>query len=634
MSWVRDNPKRVGDSSPRTRPFCLSGQPWENVTRAREKASVRSLERIAVALLVILAGSRQTFAQGVAQGTAPPSWAKTIKCQGRTIPQLEDITKRAGIRFEHASAPENKYIVESMSGGVILLDYDRDGWTDIYFTNAPTVQMATKGETSKGALYHNNHDGTFTDVTDRAGISTPCFAMGGAVGDYNNDGWPDIYVTCLGGNVLYRNNGNGTFTDVTVKARVADGRWSTGAAFGDYDGDGFLDLMVANYVDIDIHHLPVFGSGVTCKFMGIDVQCGPRGLKGAGDSLFHNNGDGTFANVSKSAGVDDVRGSYGLTVLWADFNNTGRPDVFVANDSMASLLYHNEGNGKFSEIGLEAGVALAEDGHEQASMGVAIGDYLHSGLPSLFVSVFSLDNSSLFRNDGKWNFQDVSYQSGIGLPSVPWVKWGDAFVDLDNDGWLDLITVSGHVYPQVDTSPSGARYREPKLLHFNQKDGTFCDASDQAGPALLEPRVSRGLAVGDLLNDGNMDVVVEDLVGSPMILRNHGIAGHHWVSFELAGTKSNRLAIGAKIKVVTGGMTQTDEIHSGGSYLSQNDLRVHFGLDKATTIESVEIRWPSGAMDRLKNLAVDQFYAVLEGKGIVPPEQIRPTPVKGTLASP
>ena len=576
---------------------------------------------LALASVIAASGAR---AQGVAMGSGPRPGIKPIQCKGRGIPQLEDITQKAGIRFTHSSAPENRYIVESMSGGVILVDYDRDGWPDIYFTNAPTVEMALRGETAPGALYHNNHDGTFTDVTARSGMQTPCFGMGGAVGDYDNDGWPDIYLTCLAGNVLYHNNGDGTFTDVTPKAGVRDGRWSTGAAFADYDGDGFLDLMVANYVDLDLRHLPVFGSGATCKFMGIDVQCGPRGLKGAGDSLFHNNGDGTVADVSKKAGVDDAKGFYGLTVVWADFNNTGRPDIYIANDSTASYLYRNAGNGKFTEIGLESGTALGEDGHEMAGMGVAVGDYLHTGRPSLVVANFALDNSPLFRNDGEWSFEDVSYPSGIGLPSVRWVKWGDAFVDLDNDGWLDLITVNGHVYPQVDTLSSGARYRQPKLVQFNQGDGTFCDASDQAGPAILEPRVSRGLAVGDLFNDGNMDAVVEDLVGSPMILRNHGIAGRHWVSFELAGTKSNRLAIGAKVKIVACGVTQTEEIHSGGSYLSQNDLRVHFGLNKATMIDSVEIRWPSGSLDRVKNLAVDRFYAVLEGKGIVPPEQIRP----------
>ena len=564
-------------------------------------------------------------AQGVALGPPPPPNAKTIKCKDRAIPKLEDITAKAGIHFSHSSSPDSRYIIESMSGGVLLLDYDRDGWLDIYFTNAPTVDTALKGEIARGALYRNNHDGTFTDVTDKAGVGKPCFAMGGAVGDYDNDGWPDIYVTCYGGNVLYHNNGDGTFTDVTAKAGVADGRWSTGAAFGDYDGDGYLDLMVTNYVDFDIHHPPAFGSGVTCKYMGIDVQCGPRGLKGSGDSLFHNNGDGTFTDVSKKARVDNPNGSYGLTVIWADFNNTGRPDIYVANDSTASFLYRNDGNGKFTDIGLESGTALGEDGHEQAGMGVAVGDYLHTGRPSLLVTTFASDNSPLYRNDGKWDFQDVSYPSGVGLPSVPWVKWGVAFVDLDNDGWLDLITVNGHVYPQVDTLSSGARYREPKTLQFNQGNGTFCDASDQSGLAIQEPRASRGLAVGDLFNDGNMDVVVEDLNGSPMVLRNKGIPGRHWVSFELAGTQSNRLAIGARLKIVAGGVTQTEEIHSGGSYLSQNDLRVHFGLNKAAKIDSLEIRWPSGKMDTLKDLEVDKFYTILEGHGIVPAEKIRPT---------
>jgi hypothetical protein len=585
---------------------------------------VRSSSFLGLLIIGAFVLPHEIFAQGMSQGAPPPASAKAIKCKDRPIPQFEDITEKAGIHFSHNFSVEARYIIESMGAGVLLLDYDRDGWLDIYFTNAPTVEEALKGQKARGALYHNNHDGTFTDVTDKAGIGTPCYAMGGAVGDYNNDGWPDIYVTCYGGNVLYRNNGDGTFTDVTKAAGVADGRWSTGAAFGDYDGDGFVDLMVANYVDLDIHHLPVFGSGTTCRFMGVNVQCGPRGLKGAGDSLFHNNGDGTFTDVSKKAGVDDPNGYYGLGVIWADFNNTGRPDIYVANDSTAAFLYRNEGGGKFTDIGLESGTALGEDGHEQAGMGVAVGDYLHTGRPSLAVTDFAMDNSPLYRNDGKWDFQDVSYASGVGLPSVPLVKWGISFVDLDNDGWLDLITASGHVYPQVDQLPSGARYHEPKLVQFNQGDGTFCDASDQAGAAIQEPRVSRGLAIGDLFNDGNMDVVVEDLTGGPMILRNHGIAGRHWVSFELQGTKSNRLAIGARLKLVAGGMTQTDEIHSGGSYLSQSDLRVHFGLGKATKIDSLEIRWPSGKVETIKDLEADKLYSVLEGQGIVPADKIRP----------
>jgi hypothetical protein len=544
------------------------------------------------------------------------------------VPQLEDVTASAGITFKHTSDPSKKYIVESMSGGVILIDYDRDGWPDIYFTNAPTVQMAIKGEKSLGVLYHNNHDGTFTDVTAKSGLNSKCFAMGGAVGDYNNDGWPDLYLTCFGGNTLYRNNGDGTFTDVTAKAGVADGRWSTGAAFGDYDGDGFVDLMVTNYVDFHLDDMPGFGSATFCKYRGIDVQCGPRGLRGAGDALFHNNGDGTFTNVSKAAGVDDPDGYYGLGVLWADFNNTGRPDIYVANDSTPKFLYKNVGDGKFKEIGLQSGTAVSDDGSEQASMGLAIGDYNHTGRPSIYVTNFSDENDLLYRNDGNWNFTESSYKAGVALPSLPYVKWGTAFVDLDNDGWLDLIEVNGHVYPQVDSLPSGAGYRQPKLMQLNQQDGTFCDASDQAGKALTERRVSRGLAVGDLFNDGNVDVVVGDIDGSPMVLRNHGVAGRHWISLGLTGTKSNRLALNARVTLTAGGVTQTDEIHSGGSYLSQNDLRMHFGLGKSSKVEKVQIHWPSGKVEDLTNLAADHFYSVVEGQGIVPEASAHPARAK------
>jgi enediyne biosynthesis protein E4 len=584
--------------------------------------------RILYAALLSVWVANIAFGQGGHPTPAPPPpGAKAVICAGRPIPQLEDITAKTGITFQHTSDPQKKYIIESMSGGVILFDYDRDGWLDIYFTNAPSVEMMKKGEMSRSALYHNNHDGTFTDVTEKAGVGKPCFAMGGAVGDYDNDGWPDLYVTCIGGNVLYHNNGDGTFTDVTKSAGVTDGRWSAGAAFGDYDGDGYLDLMVVNYVDLQLNNLPEFGKAANCKFRGMDVQCGPRGLKGAGDSLFHNNKDGTFADVSKTAGVSDPNGYYGMQVIWADFNNVGRPDAYVSNDSTPKFLYKNEGSGKFSEIGLESGTAVNEDGSEQASMGIAVGDYNHTGRPSLYVTNFSDEYSVLFRNDGNWNFTDVSYKSGVAVPSLPYVKWGTAFVDFDNDGWLDLIAVTGHVYPQIDALPTGIRYREPKILQMNQRDGTFCDASTQAGPAIMEPNASRGLAFGDLFNDGQIDIVVNDIDGAPLVLKNRGIAGNHWVSFELAGTTSNRMAIGARLKLLAGGMTQTDEIHSGGSYLSQNDTRVHFGLGKAVKIDSLEIHWPSGKVETLKDLEADKFYSVLEGQGIVPAEKIRPVSV-------
>jgi hypothetical protein len=356
----------------------------------------------------------------------------------------------------------------------------------------------------------------------------------------------------------------------------------------------------------------------------MDVQCGPRGLKGAGDSLFHNNGDGTFTDVSKAAGVDDPSGYYGLGVVWSDFGNTGRPDIYVANDSTPNYLYRNDGHGKFTEIGLESGTAVSEDGSEQGSMGVAVGDYNHTGRFSLYVTNFADEFNALYENRGKYDFRDVSYPAGVAVPALPWVKWGDAFVDLDNDGWADLASVNGQVYPQVDSLPSGARYRQPMNLFMNQRDGTFCDAGSLAGPAVSEPRVSRGLAAADLDNDGNVDLVIGNLDGAPSILHNPGTRGNHWVSFELAGTKSNRLALGARITITAGGMTQTDEVHSGGSYLSQNDLRVHFGLGKATRIDAVEVRWPSGAIEKLGNLAPDRFYAVLEGAGAVDPSRIRP----------
>jgi hypothetical protein len=580
--------------------------------------------RAALAFLLAALMANNALSQAHAPAPPPPPGAKNVVCKDRQIPQLTDVTAKSGIKFTHTADPDKKYIVESMGGGVLVLDYDRDGWPDIYFTNAPTVAMALKNQPARGALYHNNHDGTFTDVTEKAGVATPCFAMGGAVGDYNNDGWPDMAITCLGHTILYKNNGDGTFTDVTKQSGIDDPRWSTGAAFADYDNDGFVDLMVTRYVDFQLTDLPQFGSSPTCKYRGIDVQCGPRGLRGAGDSLYHNNGDGTFTNVSKQAGVDDPRGYYGLGVLWSDFDNKGRPDIYVADDSTPKYLYRNDGNGKFTDIGLESGTAVSADGSEQGSMGIAVGDYTHTGLPSLYVTNFADEYNVLYLNQGNYDFRDVSYDSGVAVAALPWVKWGTAFFDLDNDGWLDLISVNGQVYPQVDQLPSGARYRQPKNLFMNQRNGTFCDAETQAGPALQIPRVSRGLAIADFFNNGNVDVVIGDLDGEPMLLKNEGLAGKHWVSFELAGTKSNRLAIGARLKIVAGGMTQTAEIFSGGSYLSNNDFRVHFGLNDATKIDSLEIRWPSGKVETLKDLKADQFYSVLEGSGIVDRDKIVP----------
>jgi len=550
--------------------------------------------------------------------------AHTAEPQAGQLPQLVDITDSTGIRFQHVSSSDKKYIVESMGGGVALIDYDRDGLPDIYFTNAPTVEMALKGEKARGALYHNNGDGTFTDVTEKAGVGYPCFAMGAAVGDYNNDGWPDLLVTCLGGVVLYRNNGDGTFTDVTRQAGLVDTQYATGAAFGDYDNDGWVDLFISHYVDFHLEDLPKFGEGKTCEYHSLPVQCGPRGLKGAGDLLFHNNKDGTFTEVSKADGVDDPHGYYGLTAVWSDFNDDGRLDLFVANDSTPNFLYRNDGDGHFKEISFIAGTAVSQDGSEQAGMGVALGDYLHTGRFSIFVTHFSEEYATLFRNDGGMSFTDVSFDSGVAMPTIPYVGWGTAFFDFDNDGWPDLFMVNGHVYPQVDSLDVGARYHEPKLLFLNQRDGTFRNIGQQVGPAIQVPQVSRGVAVGDLFNDGHVDIVVENVDGKPMVLRNQSENHNHWASFELAGTASNRLALNARVKVVAGDLAQVDEVRSSGSYISQNDLRLHFGLGNHDRLFRAEILWPSGRKEIINDLVADRYYCVKEGQGVVPPESIRP----------
>jgi hypothetical protein len=533
-------------------------------------------------------------------------------------PSLVDITKSTGVRFDHKSSPEAKFIAESMSGGVALIDYDGDGWPDIYFTNAQSVDMALHGVKARSALYHNNHDGTFTDVTEKAGVGYPCWAMGAAVGDYNNDGKPDLLVTCLNGVVLYRNNGDGTFTDVTRESGLdSDSGWATGAAFGDYDGDGWADLFVSHYVDFHLDHLPVFGPGSTCRYMGIDVQCGPRGLKGLPDNLYHNNGNGTFTDVSKKAGVDDPERRYGLTAIWSDFNNDGKLDLFVTNDGEANYLYQGDGQGHFEDIALMAGAGANEDGVEQANMGLAFGDYAHTGFMSLAISHFDIEYTALYSNEGGMNFTDNSVPSGIARGTQGFVGWGAAFVDFANNGWQDFLLVNGHVYPQIDSTPSASRYLEPKLLFLNRRDGTFQNVSRRLGPAIQIPQVSRGLAIGDLFNDGKLEAVVENLVGEPMILRPAGGPPNHWVSFQLEGVKCNRLALNARVRVKAGDLAQLGEVISGGSYLSQSDLRLHFGLGSHQSIDQVEILWPDGQKETLKGVAADRYYLVREAQGIV-----------------
>jgi hypothetical protein len=525
--------------------------------------------------------------------------------------QFTDISQQAGIKFKHVFSPEKKYIAESMGGGVGLFDYDNDGFLDIYFVNSLTVDLAKARQKTSSALYHNNGNNSFTDVTSKSGLGDIGFGMGVAAGDYNNDGFEDLYVTCLGPNHLFKNKGNGTFTDVTVKAGVGDPRWSTGAAFVDYDKDGKLDLFVSNYVGFDFNHLPEFGVGRTCQFKGVPVQCGPRGLPGAGDSLYHNNGDGTFADVSKKAGVSDPNGYYGLGVICSDFDEDGFVDIFVANDSTPNFFYHNNGDGTFNEIAFTSGTAVNESGSEQGSMGVTLGDYDHDGRLDLFLTNFDDEYNILYHNDGNNSFTDVSFSSKVAEISLTYVGWGTKFFDYDNDGWLDLFVANGHVYPQR------GHYRQRELLHHNNQDGTFSEVAAQTGSALMEERVGRGAAFGDIDNDGDVDVVVGDLDGSPQLLRNEGGNTNNSILVRTVGVRSNRDSIGARVKVVSGDLTQIDEVRSGGSYLSQSDFRLHFGLQKRTKVDLVEVRWPNGAIERIANVSANKILTIKEGAGLV-----------------
>jgi len=522
-----------------------------------------------------------------------------------------DVTESAGITFKHVSSPEKRYIVESMSGGVALLDYDRDGFQDIYFVNSLTVDLLKSNGKTKSALYRNNGDGTFTDVTAKAGVGDIGWGMGVAVADYNNDGFEDLYVTCVGPNRLLKNNGNGTFSDVTKTAGVDDQRWSAGAAFVDYDNDGRVDLFVANYVAFDFKNLPEFGKGRLCQYKGIPVQCGPRGLPGDGDTLYHNEGDGTFSDVTKKAGVSDPDGYYGMGIICSDFDEDGLVDIFVANDSTPNFLYKNNADGTFKEIGFPAGVAVNENGSEQGSMGVTLGDYDHDGRLDLFVTNFDDDYNVLYHNDGQGSFTDVSHAANVAAVSLPFVGWGTKFFDFDNDGWVDLFVANGHVYPQIPT------YRQRNFIHKNNRNGTFTELGMELGPPLAEKRVGRGTAFGDFDNDGDVDIVINNLDGAPTLLRNDGGNANKSVLIRLAGVKSNRSGIGARVKIVSGDLVQTDEVHSGDSYISQSDLRLHFGLEKRTKIDLIEVRWPSGTVDKITDAKVNSIVSIKEGSGIV-----------------
>ncbi|HEY0080755.1 MAG TPA: CRTAC1 family protein [Pyrinomonadaceae bacterium] len=535
--------------------------------------------------------------------------------------RFTDVTQQSGINFNHVSSPEKRYIVESMSGGVALLDYDNDGQLDIYFVNSLTVELLKSKGKTRSALYRNNGDGTFSDVTDRAGVGDIGWGMGVAVGDYNNDGFQDIYVTCVGPNRLLKNNGNGTFTDVTQKAGVGDPRWSAGAAFVDYDHDGRLDLFVSNYVSFDFNNPPEFGKGRLCQYKGIPVQCGPRGLPGEGDTLYRNNGDGTFTDVTKKAGVSDPDGYYGMGVVASDFDSDGLTDIFVANDSTPNFLYRNNGDGTFKEIGFVSGTAVNENGSEQGCMGVAVGDYDHDGRFDLFVTNFDDDYNTLYHNDGRASFTDVSYAAKVAAPSLPYVGWGTKFFDYDNDGWIDIFVANGHVYPQIPT------YRQRNFVHKNNRDGTFSELAATLGAPFADKRAGRGAAFGDIDNDGDTDIVLNNLDGAAQLLRNDGgnLNGNS-VLIKTVGVKSNRDGMGARVRVVSGELAQIDEVRSGASYISHNDLRLHFGLERRAKIDLVEIRWPSGAIDKATNLDANRILTFKEGQGLIDQKDFKAAP--------
>jgi len=533
-------------------------------------------------------------------------------------PAFEDVARQSGLTAPQISSPDKRYVLESMSGGVGLFDCDNDGKLDIVTVNGSTVDRYRDGGDPMITLYHQEPDGTFKDITKSAGLTRRGWGMGLAVADFDNDGLLDIYVTGFGGNVLYRNLGNCKFEDVTEKAGVRGGGFSAGAAWADYDRDGHVDLFVSRYVHVDINNLPEFGRDKFCRYKGVLVQCGPWGLPGESDLLYHNRGDGTFEEVSARAGVHDSEGRFGLGVVWGDYDNDGWPDLFVANDAGANYLYHNNHNGTFTDVAMLAGVALSGAGLEQGNMGVDFGDYDHDGWLDLIDTTFADQPKTLYRNLGREGFEDASRTAQIAQATLSYVAWGTGFVDFDNDGWPDILIANGHVYPQVDTIKEGARYQEPVFLHLNKHDGTFEDASAAAGLANLPLASRRGVAFGDIWNDGAMDALILNVGEPPTLLRNHLTNGNHWVEFKLEGTKSNRAAIGARLTMHSGKLVQFNEVRGGASYLSQNDLRLHFGLGANTKIDSVEIAWPSGLAEHLSNLAVDQIYTIEEGTGIRP----------------
>lgn len=533
---------------------------------------------------------------------------------------LTDITAASGITAEnHTGRPDRKdYIFEVKGGGVGAFDYDGDGWVDLVFSRGSSMERWRKRDNPGPVLYRNRRDGTFEDVTRKAGLTRGGWGVGVAIADYDNDGWADVYLTNLGADVLYRNNGNGTFTDVTDKAGIRAQGWSSSAAFGDFDGDGHLDLYVAAYLDVGPDALPVERAGGTCTYVGAPVLCGPRGLPGARDLYFHNNGDGTFTEQSEASGASDEKRYFGLGVVTADVDGDRDLDLYVGNDATPNYLFVNRGNGRFDERGFESGTAVSGDGNEQASMGVDAADYDNDGRLDLYATHFANDYSTLYRNLGDLLFEDLTARAQLRSPAWAFVKWGTAFLDLDQDGWKDLVHANGHVYPHLRTAPGRETYAQPALsVYVNGRDGTFRDASGEAGPAAVTPVIGRGLAFADLDNDGDLDLVVACLDARPLVLQNDS-APARWLMLRAVGRKANRDAIGTRITVRTGERTQVWEVKRTVGIYSASDPRAHFGLGVAATADLVRVEWPGGKVDEFRDVPAGRHYLVDEKKGLSP----------------
>jgi hypothetical protein len=559
-----------------------------------------------------------------------PLWKLTDRFQVKTAGttsssstvQFIDVAEKAGLTSPNVwgGVESKRVIIETKGSGLAFLDYDNDGWLDIYLTNGSRLDAKwPAGKAPTTHLYKNNRDGTFTDVTEKSGLGRSGWQTGVCVGDYNNDGWDDLFCTFWGHNILFRNNGNGTFTDVTVKAGLAQahGRWGTGCSFLDYDRDGNLDLFICNFVKLDPDKPPSIDNASFCQWKGVPTMCGPRGLPGDTNILFHNNGDGTFTDVSEKAGITKPGPRFSITSVSYDFDNDGWPDIYIAVDSEPSIFFKNNHDGTFTDIAVMAGCAYNDDGHEQAGMGLGVADYDCDGSFDIFKTNFADDTSNLYHNNGDGTFTDLSFNSGVGINNN-YVAWGCGFVDYDNDGWSDIVQINGHVYPEIDKYNFGETFKNPRLVYKNLGNGRFKDVSAEMGPGITARHSSRGAAFGDYDNDGGMDILILNMNELPSLLHNVGGNRQNWIKLKLVGTKCNRTAIGARARVITGKHIQMDEVNSGTSVMSQNDLRLHFGIGSVETIDAIEVKWPTTQkVERFTQVKANQILTIREGAGIV-----------------